>query len=112
VVSVVVVLVGMMLAANAHPAAKAKVCDRPCPAVLVAPAAPQVQPCFAGEHQLVRRRDGDRYEVIDVLYVYSHQNIVVLLWFAYVLLCSTLLLTVCDQLMVLKYGSLVRARRV
>jgi hypothetical protein len=85
----------VMLAANAPPAAKAKVCGRPLPAVPAAPAAPQLQPQLAGEHQLARRRDGYYYEVIDilyctVLYAYSHQNIVVWLWLAYALICYAL----------------------
>jgi hypothetical protein len=110
---------GMMLAANAPPAAKAKVCGRPLPAVLAAPAAPQLQPqakakvCgrplpavlaapaapqlqpqLADEHQ----RDGDHYDVVGVMYsmyctvqyAYSHQNMGVWLWFAYALICYAL----------------------
>jgi hypothetical protein len=58
----------VMLAANVPTAAKAKVCGRPIPAVLAAPAAPQLQPQLAGEHQLARRPDGYYYEVMHVMY--------------------------------------------
>jgi hypothetical protein len=102
---------GMMLAANAPPAAKAKVCDCPLPAVPVAPAAPQFQPHLAGEHQLVRRRDGDRYQVIDVCIFASEHGCVVVVCVCVALRCSPLLLILRDQLLMLKCGSLVRARR-
>jgi hypothetical protein len=103
---------GKMLASNAHPAAKAKVCDIPLPAVLAAPAAPQLLRHPAEEHRIVRRRHGDRYEVIDVCIVASEHCCVDVACLCDGLICYPLILTLRDQLLMLKCVSLVSARRL